>query len=180
MNIFLALLIGLAVNLDNLLIGIHLGLRRQRLTLWQNLVISGTTGLCAFGSVYAARLISGSFLAGTNLIGAAIMIFFGIFCLYQSLTEKEASPSLDASPRFLDILILGFVLAVNCIPPSLAAGAMGLSPWWVGLFSTLFSFLSIHASILLGQRFLHYRGFSLLSPLSAGLLILIGGLEMFL
>lgn len=134
MNIFLALLIGLAVNLDNLLIGIHLGLRRQRLTLWQNLVISGTTGLCAFGSVYAARLISGSFLAGTNLIGAAIMIFFGIFCLYQSLTEKEASPSLDASPRFLDILILGFVLAVNYIPPSLAAGAMGLSPWWVGLF----------------------------------------------
>ena len=167
MNIFLALLIGLAVNLDNLLIGIHLGLRRQRLTLWQNLVISGTTGLCAFGSVYAARLISGSFLAGTNLIGAAIMIFFGIFCLYQSLTD-------------MDILILGFVLAVNCIPPSLAAGAMGLSPWWVGLFSTLFSFLSIHASILLGQRFLHYRGFSLLSPLSAGLLILIGGLEMFL
>ena len=63
MNIFMALLIGLAVNLDNLLIGIHLGIRHQRLSAGQNLVIGGTTGLCAFGSTCAARLISGHFLS---------------------------------------------------------------------------------------------------------------------
>lgn len=133
MNIFLALLIGLAVNLDNLLIGIHLGLRRQRLTLWQNLVISGTTGLCAFGSVYAARLISGSFLAGTNLIGAAIMIFFGIFCLYQSLTEKEASPPWTPPP------VSGYSDSGLCAGGKLHSAfpgrrSHGAFPWWVGLF----------------------------------------------
>lgn len=121
MNILMALLIGLAVNLDNLLIGINLGIRRQRLTLWQNLLIGSTTGLCAFGSACAARLISGNFLVYTNLIGAAIMIFFGIFCLYQGLTDKEEAPDISAAPRFFDVLVLGFVLAVNCIPPSFGA-----------------------------------------------------------
>ncbi len=93
MNIFMALLIGLAVNLDNLLIGIHLGIRHQRLSIWQNLVIGGTTGLCAFGSTCAARLISGHFLFYTNLIASAIMILFGIFCLYQSITQKMILPN---------------------------------------------------------------------------------------
>lgn len=180
MNILMALFIGLAVNLDNLLIGINLGIRRQRLTLWQNLVIGSTTGLCAFSSTCAARLISGNFLVYTNLVGAAIMIFFGIFCLYQGITKKEETPDLDAAPRFMDILILGFVLAVNCIPPAFSAGVMQISPWWVGFFSMLFSCLSIHISVLLGQRFLRCRFFSVLTPLSAVLLILIGALELIL
>lgn len=178
MNILMALLIGLAVNLDNLLIGINLGIRRQRLTLWQNLVIGGATGLCAFGSTFAARLISGNFLVYTNLIGAAIMIFFGVFCLYQGVTAEDDTPDINTAPRLIDILILGFVLAVNCIPPSFSAGVMQLSPWWIGFFSMLFSCLSIHISVLLGQKFLRCRFFSVLTPLSAVLLILIGTLEL--
>lgn len=178
MNILMALLIGLAVNLDNLLIGINLGIRHQRLTIWQNLIIGSATGLCAFGSTCAARLISGNFLVYTNLIGAAIMIFFGIFCLYQGITEHGETPDINTAPRFLDVLILGFVLAVNCIPPSFSAGVMQLSPWWIGFFSMLFSCLSIHVSVLLGQRFLRCKFFSVLTPLSAVLLILIGALEL--
>ena len=178
MNIFMALLIGLAVNLDNLLIGIHLGIRHQRPSAGQNLVIGGTTGLCAFGSTCAARLISGHFLFYTNLIASAIMILFGIFCLYQSVTQKEETPELQDAPRLTDVLILGFVLAVNCIPPSLSAGVMSLSPLWVGFFSMLFSCLSIQASVLLGHKFLRCKFFSMLTPLSAILLILIGALEL--
>ena len=178
MNIFMALLIGLAVNLDNLLIGIHLGIRHQRLSIWQNLVIGGTTGLCAFGSTCAARLISGHFLFYTNLIASAIMILFGIFCLYQSITQKNDTPELLETPRFTDVLILSFVLAVNCIPPSLSAGVMSLSPIWVGFFSMLFSCLSIQVSVILGQKFLRCRFFSVLTPFSAVLLILIGVLEL--
>lgn len=178
MNIFMALLIGLAVNLDNLLIGIHLGIRHQKLSAGQNLVIGGTTGLCAFGSTCAARLISGHFLFYTNLIASAIMILFGIFCLYQSVTQKEETPELQDAPRLTDVLILGFVLAVNCIPPSLSAGVMSLSPLWVGFFSMLFSCLSIQASVLLGHKFLRCKFFSMLTPLSAILLILIGALEL--
>lgn len=178
MNIFMALLIGLAVNLDNLLIGIHLGIRHQRLSAGQNLVIGGTTGLCAFGSTCAARLISGHFLFYTNLIASAIMILFGIFCLYQSVTQKEETPELQDAPRLTDVMILGFVLAVNCIPPSLSAGVMSLSPLWVGFFSMLFSCLSIQASVLLGHKFLRCKFFSMLTPLSAILLILIGALEL--
>lgn len=84
---------------------------------------------------------------------------FGIFCLYQSITQKNDTPELLETPRFTDVLILGFVLAVNCIPPSLSAGVMSLSPIWVGFFSMLFSCLSIQVSVILGQKFLRCRFF---------------------
>ena len=94
-------------------------------------------------------------------------------------TQKNDTPELQETPRFTDVLILGFVLAVNCIPPSLSAGVMSLSPIWVGFFSMLFSCLSIQVSVILGQKFLRCRFFSVLTPFSAVLLILIGVLELF-
>lgn len=174
MNIIMALLIGLAVNLDNLLIGIQLGARHQQLRIWQNLIISGTTGLCAFASAYAACLISENFLVYTNLIGSAIMIGFGIFCLYQSVISEDETPAVALSPGFRDILILAVVLSVNCIPPCFSAGVMKLSPWLTGFFSMLFSFFSLQISFALGHRLLQHRFFPALTPLSAILLILIG------
>ena len=76
MSIILAFLIGIAVNLDNFLIGMNLGIKGQRLTVLSNLIIGAATGVCAFASTYAARLISGNFLVYTNVIGACILILF--------------------------------------------------------------------------------------------------------
>ncbi len=186
MNLFMAFLIGLAVNLDNLLIGISMGLRGRRLSLSQNLVIGVVTGLCAFLSTAAARLISDSFLIYANLTAAAVTILFGVLCLYQSIPDAEtpvpflsqAEETSGTKPRFTNTLLLSFVLAVNCIPPSLGAGLMGLSPLWVGGFSMLFSFLSIQASSLFGCRIRSCRFCGWLTPLSAVLLILIGFAEL--
>jgi putative Mn2+ efflux pump MntP len=186
MNLFLAFFIGLAVNLDNLLIGIHLGLQGRRLPLWQNLVIGCATGGCAFLSTAAARLISGNIFFYTNLCGAGIMILFGIFCFYQCLTKAQEADPLRETPDYLepggilDVLALGFLLAVNCIPPSISAGVMGLSPWWIGLFSLLFSFLGMEGSMRMGDRLHHSRFPGYITPISAGLMILIGVAELLL
>lgn len=177
MSILYAFLIGLAVNLDNLLIGMNLSLRGQKLTLLQNLIIGATTGICAFAATFAARMISGNFLVYTNIIGALIMIVFGLYCLRQSLSG-ESEPTLQDNPNLKDILILSAVLAVNCLPPSFSAGAMNLSPGWIGGFAMLFSCLSMWISGRLGHRLHNTRLYTLLGPLSAILLILIGACEL--
>lgn len=177
MSILLALLIGLAVNLDNLLIGMNLSLRGQKLKFTQNLIIGSITGICAFGSTLAASLISGNFLVYTNIIGSVIMIVFGFYCLWQC-RKPEESTEFSTDPDFKEVLILSGVLAVNCIPPSFSAGVMCLSPFLVGAFSMLFSCLSMGFSNRMGHRLVRFRFFSLLAPASAILLILIGAVEL--
>lgn len=173
MSFFLALLIGIAVNLDNFIIGMNLGTRGQKLTLRSNIIIGLSTGLCAFFSTYAATLISGNFLVYTNVIGALIMIIFGIYCLLKSFGEEE-TPTHFSALTLKDAFILGFVLAVNCIPPSFSAGILNLSPLLVALSSALFSCLCMFVSNRLGHRLTTCRMLHFLTPASAILLIFIG------
>lgn len=175
-----ALLIGIAVNLDNFIIGINLGVRSQKLTLASNTIIALTTGICAFASTYAAMLISGNFLVYTNIIGSIIMVVFGVYCLIKSAVKQQEETLPDFSslaPK--DTCVLGFVLAINCIPPSFSAGIMSLSPYYVGFFSALFSFLCMFISNRLGYHLIRYRFIRLLIPGSAILLIFIGVFELF-
>lgn len=173
MSILFALLIGIAVNLDNLIIGMNVSLRGQKLSLTQNLIIGGTTGVCAFLSTLSARLITGNFLVYTNIVGSLIMIFFGLYCLWQC-RDSDNAPEIFENPDLKDIFFLSCVLAVNCIPPSFSAGVMNLSPLWIGASSMAFSCLSMWISGRMGQRLLRCPFFSLLAPASAILLILIG------
>lgn len=173
MSLLLAILIGFAVNLDNFIIGMNLGIRGQRLTLPANCIIALTTGVCAYLSTYAATLISGSILEYANLFGALIMIFFGVYCLYKSFSSEE-TPEEFMAMTLRDTFILGFVLAVNCIPPSFSAGILSLSPFSVAFFSAVFSCLCMHVSNRTGYRLVKCRFLKLLTPASAFLLILIG------
>ena len=117
MSIMFPLLIGIAVNLDNFVIGMNMGIRGQKLTIFSNFLIGLTTGVCAFGSTYAARLITGNFLVYTNFIGAVIMIFFGYFCLIKDSIPKNTQDQENETdfcvPCMQETVFLGFVLAIN-------------------------------------------------------------------
>lgn len=173
MSIILALLIGIAVNLDNFLIGMNIGMRHQKLSLFSNAIIGMTTGICAFFSTYAAKLIASSLIAYTNVISSLVMILFAVYCLLDSLRGEEEA--LKYSPMKLkDTVILGFVLAINCIPPAFSAGILELSPWYVAGFCALFSFISMYAGSRMGHNLTNNRFLKFLSPASSVLLILIG------
>lgn len=182
MSIMFPLLIGIAVNLDNFVIGMNMGIRGQKLTIFSNFLIGFTTGVCAFGSTYAARLISGNFLVYTNFIGAVIMIFFGYFCLIKDSIPKNTTDLEKendfCAPCMQETVFLGFVLAINCIPPSFSAGVMDMSPLYIAFFAALFSCISMHVSNRLGYRLLHFRFIKMLSPASSILLIAIGIIEL--
>jgi putative Mn2+ efflux pump MntP len=176
MSVLSAFFIGLAVNLDNFLIGMDLGLKHQPLPLLSNFLISLTSGLFAFFPAWLARVLFSSCLSYAETIGAALMIFYGLWCLKKAGEGNdsllETQPEIPVRGR--QALFLGVLLAVNCIPPAVSAGAFFLSPAAVGLFCCGFSFLSLWLGNRLGGKIAGSFGTKFLPHLSALLLILIG------
>ena len=179
MSMFLTVLIAIAVNLDNFLIGMNLGIRNQKLTIKSNGIIGLFTGLCSFFVAAAASMLTDTLIQYANLFGALIMILFGTYCLITELLHKETSSHVSVMTA-KDTCILGLVLSINCIPPSFSSGMAGLNPISLGVFSALFSFLSMHFSNRLGETLAKYRFLCFLTPISSVLLILIGIFECFL
>ena len=179
MSILFIVLIAATVNLDNFLLGMNLGTRGQTLTITSNLIIGCFTGACAFLFTTAACVLSGSFIKYANCFGALLMIMFGVYSLISEILEKQEIADLSIMTR-KDTCLLGMILAINCIPPSFSAGMAGLNPISMGIFSALFSFLSMFFSNKLGKALIHDRFFRFLTPLSSMLLILIGIGEFFL
>ncbi|MCI9140124.1 hypothetical protein D7X25_28195 [bacterium 1XD42-8] len=182
MSIFLAFMIGIAVNLDNALIGMSLGVRGQKITIRSNVLISLTTGICALASTYGARMVTGRFMAYVNIIGAVFMISFGVFCFGKDFFSKESKE--DMEEKFMnmegkEVFFLGLLLAVNCIPPAFSAGIVGISSFLVGFFSAFFSYISLYFGNRMGKRLVKYSLVRFLSPISSVFLVVIGVLELF-
>ncbi len=179
MSIFLTFLIAITVNLDNFLIGVHLGIRGQKLSPASNGIICSLTGGFTFLFTAAARMITGDFIRYTNIFGGLIMILFGIYSLISELLCRQEDPQVSLV-SVKDTCLLGIMLAVNCIPPAFSAGVAGLNPLPMGLFSALFSFLSMYFGSRLGATAFNGRFLSYLAPFSSCLLIAIGVGEWFL
>jgi len=176
MSVLLCILISIAVNLDNFLIGINLGLKNRRLTLVSNILIAAMTALATALATLATWLISEELLAFGNLFGAVFLILFGCFCLLrqeddQEITEKYKELTLKKS------LMLGLVLSVNCIPPAFSAGMLHISPLTMGLCTGLFSFCCMFVSNRFGTKMARSRFICRLTPLSDILLIITGIME---
>lgn len=176
MTYFLTAFIGISVNLDNFLIGINLGLRHQRLTFFENLIISGITGLCAGFSTFTVSLLSDRLMEYTNLIAGIIMVLFGIYCLLAP--DANCSGLVPSQPLSIcQSVFLGLVLSVNCIPPAFSAGLLKLPAAGIGFFCGFFSFLTMYSGNKAGLRMTDGKTPSFLGPVSAMLLILIGCME---
>ena len=147
MECFFACLLGLAVNLDNFMIGLSLGMRRQRISLQ------------------------------ANLAGAVLLILFGVFCMFHNAEEGEQGYGVEC---WSEILILGVLMAINCIPPAFSAGAMGMNSAVVTLSAFVCALVCMGVSSHLGARLRSARGFVHMDQMAAALLILIGLAEMWI
>lgn len=176
MEIFMALLMSIAVNLDNFMIGIRLGLDQKPVPLFPNLVISAFTGL--FAGIFSGLpgILPPMAVTAANAAGAMMILAFGICCLCsRDSVEDRQLPGL--SPK--GACLLGISLAANCIPPAIGAGISGISSLAMALFCGICSFVCLHNGSRAGTR-LRDKGISRhLKNISALLLIMIGMLELF-
>lgn len=146
MDILSVLLIGVATNLDNLLIGAALGLRRRHISWLNNLLIA----LCSGAAALVCCSLS-SLLAGLGrlpaIFGGSLLILLGVLSLLPAkgapAEEKIMQAGAPAKLSPGESLMLGVALALNCLAAAFGVGMSGLSPLLVGLFVGGFSFLSV-------------------------------------
>ena len=179
-----ALLLGIATNLDNMLIGLSAGMRGKKITLAANGAIALSSGIVSYLLCRLAVLATylGQF---SNYLGGGLLIAIGIWPLLpRSMREEGASQVLtDCESSRLDVrevLTLSLALAFNCLPASFAAGLTGLSPEAAAIAVALCSLCFVWLGGLLGRILKNAGSGKLLTILSSVAMVLLGLLEIFI
>lgn len=195
-----AALIAVTVSLDNLAVGVALGLRSIRVSVVANVVIAVMTtvgtgaamGLGAEVTRYVPgsvdRLVAGLLLAGIG----AWMTLTGIAGLRRPSTSASALTSAGrrsalrdphaavrarpagAALTMREALVLGVALALNNIAAGVPAGAAGLSPVLVSVVAGLLSLLCVGGGARLVTTFM-VRVTGRYAPVLAGVLLVVVG-----
>lgn len=192
MQLLPSLLFGVSASLDSLLVGISFGLRRVKILLWQNLLISLVTflGTClsALLGIHLLPLLP-SFQGG--LIGSLILILLGIYYIAKQIlsalrnrriTLDRNSELATASSRealsLPEIILLSLGLSVNNIGIGLSASMAGIRPASAAISTFFCSALFLLAGSRLGRsHFLQLIG-KAADPISGLLLIGLGILQL--
>lgn len=142
-QIFSAILLGIATNLDNLAIGLGIGLEGKKLPLLSNLVIAASSALASyFGCALAAFCAEiGPWI---KYFGGGLLVLLGLWPLFHKKTpqKEKKKPEKSEGGARLGLgraLVLAVALALNCIPASFGAGMAGAYPangsgHWCGQF----------------------------------------------
>ncbi|MBB4824363.1 putative Mn2+ efflux pump MntP [Sporosarcina luteola] len=181
MQLLSIILIGIAANLDNLGISLSYGLRYHRIPLVYNLVISFISMLFAYFSILAGSLISGYIpMTIANMIGGLVLIGLGSWFIWRPANHSNGTSQRITTIHWKESIMLGFLLAINCLSIGFGAGFTGVPPFLASLSIGIFSFISIVIGVKLGHR-IGYTWFGQQSDRIAGaLLVLIGLYEIFI
>ena len=193
-GLFSIFLIGIASNLDNAGVGIAYGIRKIRISWFNNFIIA------FLGFIYFISWIFGNWIAlfisefTANLIGAIVLGIIGVFILCQPfLGQRNTVGSKDGNVligilrdpekadfdgsktiSFSEAIVLGIALSINNIAGGFDAGVTYLNLWLTATISGVFSFICISSFAYVGKRFLaEYLG-KWATVIAGVLLILIG------
>ncbi len=191
--LILAVLIGIAGNLDNLGVGVAYGVRKIGIPFRSNLFIALMAALGTFVVAYAGLGIGHELApAIANMFGAGVIIAVGVWVLWPRRPKAQEAHSTDAiglvyHPEHADIdqsgdisvaesLALSVGLGINAWAGGFGGGMVGLPPWLLALSTGVFSFATLYAGEHLGRRALG----SWLGPkatLAAGVLLILIGIK---
>lgn len=194
MLFFAPVLFGLSASLDALLLGICYGIRGITVRLWENLLISFITLLGTCLSIGFGILLMPLLPAATaTILGSAVLIILGMYYLTKPLLTKlylhlfphitkesacEEMPPARTSVK--NALLIGITLSVNNMSIGFGSGIAGLHPVPTAITTLLFSIVFLYVGNRLGRsRILKFAN-RLADPVSGGLLVLLGLLQLLL
>lgn len=178
------ILLGLAGNLDNLGIGLSLGMQSMRLPFISNVIISAISMVAVFFALsigaYIAHFVP---LEIANGLGGVLLIGLGAWTIRSigsDMVEESAKADADhnrvISPK--ESIVLGFALALNNVASGLGAGIIGVSPLWTmvstGFFSMLTLYIGVHWGLKIAGTWIGKNA----NMISGMLLVAIGFYEM--
>jgi putative sporulation protein YtaF len=193
LHVWSIIFLVIAINLDNLWVGIAYGLKKVKISFTSNLVIALLSGLAILLSIVVGKsllLIIPQNIS--NILGGGIVFIIGFWTIIsfnentapiESLNEVMNEPYAADSDNSGDIsireaIILGTALAVNCLTAGFGAGISGIGLAAITGASMLFSIVSISLGNYLG---IHHINLGNKGNIIAGILLCITGIyEMFI
>ncbi|MGN0989110.1 MAG: manganese efflux pump [Eubacteriales bacterium] len=155
MDLFSVVLLGIATNIDNLIIGASFGVRKKNIPPLKNLFIAVVSGVAAFAACLFAGL-CGFLGPAADIIGGILLIFIGVWSLVSEIIKsrdgKGESCALCDVLSFRETAALSAALAANSIPPSFGAGMTGISPFFAAGSVAFFSFFFVAVGVFVGKR----------------------------
>lgn len=201
-----SLLFGISASLDALLVGITYGIRRVRIRLWQNLVISLITllGTClsvGLGHRLAAILPEPL----SSYAGSLILILLGLYVIIKWAMNLLQSRHRKTPPQaqlhkadreaiegpltcvdspvpglgLLEVLTLSLTLSLNNLSAGLSASLAGLALFPTAVSTFLCSVLFLYSGNRLGDNPVLRLAGNAAEPLSGILLIGLGLVQLF-
>lgn len=182
MALISAFIFSLSSNIDNLVIGISYGIKKERISMVSNIIIAIITTIGTYISMefgkFICRFISNHI---SNLFGAATLILMGVYFVTQSIIEKEKEKKLDDKQakkmNLKDTLLLGLALASNNLGVGVAASITGLGVKWVVIFTFITSILTLSIGQSLGDHVIGKFIGKYDSLISGILLVILGIIE---
>ncbi|MDW0116066.1 manganese efflux pump [Sporosarcina thermotolerans] len=180
MFLFIIIAIGVAANIDNLGISMAYGLRSNRIPFIYNLIISIISMAAAYFSIITGNVLSNYLtLSFSNLIGGILLIGLGLWVTLKSTNCTEETKQL-VSINWKESVVLGFILALNCLSIGFSAGITGIPPLSTSISVGFFSFISIAIGVRLGHTIGNTFFGKHAERIGGLLLILIGVFEIFI
>lgn len=103
MSFIFVIAIAIAINLDNLLIGLQLGLQHKKMPFYTNLMIAGMTSATTFLASVTTWLFNERIIATGGILAALFLIVFGIYNMLCAQNEVAVSDiSTDISTDILN------------------------------------------------------------------------------
>ncbi|WP_229683063.1 sporulation membrane protein YtaF [Virgibacillus oceani] len=198
------ILLVIGVSLDSFGVGITYGMRRIWVPFYALVIIMFCSGITVLSSMTIGNLVSSFITPGlAKLIGGAILVIIGIFCLYnvfrskmknienQQLTkvqddEKwEQFKTVMKKPEHADwdhsgtisikeSLILGFALALDALGAGIGAAMLGYSALLTAILIALMSGTLVFFGINIGVMLSERKWIRKLVWLPPFLLIMLG------
>ncbi|MDI3256429.1 MAG: sporulation membrane protein YtaF [Kyrpidia sp.] len=198
------LVLALASNLDNLGIGVGLGLKRVRLPWTSNALIAGVAALATAVAACGGRtvaLILPQRMA--NLLGGMLIVVIGAWVAWSGgqnpssdtpnrptdqdgrrtstflrdvfRTPSSADTDKSGAISWKEALLLGIALGLNCLAGGFAAGLTGFSAAGIVILTAVFSYVLTDLGVRLG-RYAGQQWFGRYSHLISGFLLVALGL----
>lgn len=181
-QIFSAILLGIATNLDNLAIGLGIGLEGKKLPFLSNLVIAASSALASyFGCALAAFCAEiGPWI---KYFGGGLLVLLGLWPLFHKKTPQKEKKKLQKSEGSARLgmgraLVLAVALALNCIPASFGAGMAGAYPGQMAAAIGAGSFLAVGIGSWVGRYTSARISGDWLDKIAAILMVLLGVFEL--
>lgn len=158
--------VALVSNLDNLTVGVALGIRKTRIAATRNVTVALVTMAATAGAMTSGRALSVLLpSSAAQALGSAVIIVVGVVTMVAS----SGGSGTTTSPPLLErlgihretgvgdtlshgeALVLGVALSLNNVGTGVGAGVAGVPPLATTLLAGLFSLLAVGGGAAVGR-----------------------------